>query len=382
MIYIVYSNKQTEKTGKKMKKLSIALGTATVVAVASGAFAGGYESNALSTSFMYEPAGEMGAYAEVAYGSRSYDITGTAYAPNGSAVKDQTSLAVSVRYDVTDNISIGFTNYNQGNIQLDYSEAGATLAPTNDASLLPVVDMKIDARVLIAKYSLSENIGFIAGVKQTVIKDSTADIFRAGGDAASNVTGGNEIGYVYGAVYTRDDIAMRAELTMETSTDFSLATTNASAGAGTTTGSTPDYMNLYLQSGIAEDTLLYGSMRTANWSENQLYVYPHNNAATSSFTDSTTYSLGLGRKFTDNFSGSVSLSGEPKGASASDTPLTITNGYQGITLGGKYTIDNMSITAGYNYTQVGDVTLTSGLGVGEFTDNTITGLGFRVGFKF
>ena len=187
---------------------------------------------------------------------------------------------------------------------------------------------------------------------------------------------------MYGAVYTRDDIAMRVELTAETSTDFELATTNTGIPDGTTLGSTPDYMNLYFQSGIAEDTLLYGSMRTANWSENQLYVYPHNNAATSSFTDSSTYSLGLGRKFTDNFSGSVSLSGEPKGASASTTPLTITNGYQGITLGGKYTIDNMSITAGYNYTQVGDVTLTSGLGVGEFTDNTITGLGVRVGFKF
>jgi len=43
----------------------------------SSVFAGGYESNALSTSFMYEQAGEMNAYAEVAYGSRSYDVTGT-----------------------------------------------------------------------------------------------------------------------------------------------------------------------------------------------------------------------------------------------------------------------------------------------------------------
>ena len=60
-----------------------------------------------------------------------------------------------------------------------------------------------------------------------------------------------------------------------------------------------------------------------------------------------------------------------------------TNGYQGITLGGKYTIDNMSITGGYNYTQVGDKSVTpTGLATGEFTDNTITGLGVRVGFKF
>ena len=344
----------------------------------SGVFAGGYESNALSTSFMYEEGGEFNAYSEVSYGSRSYDIKGTVYAPTGSAVKDQTSTTISVKYDVTDNITVGFTNYNQGSIQLDYSEAGSA-----GAAALPVVDLTIDARVLMAKYNISENIGFIAGVKQTVVKDATANIFQSVPLGASSITGGNEIGYVYGAVYTRDDIAMRVELTAETSTDFELATTNTGIPDGTTLGSTPDYMNLYFQSGIAEDTLLYGSMRTANWSENQLYVYPHNNAATSSFTDSTTYSLGLGRKFTDNFSGSVSLSGEPKGASASDTPLTITNGYQGITLGGKYTIDNMSITAGYNYTRVGDVTLTvPGLGTGEFTDNTITGLGVRVGFKF
>ena len=359
-----------------MKKVSILTGS-LIIAFVGSAYAGGYESNALSTGFMYESGGEFNAYSEVSYGSRSYDIKGTVYAPTGSAVKDQTSTTISVKYDVTDNITVGFTNYNQGSIQLDYSEAGSV-----GAAALPVVDLTIDARVLMAKYNISENIGVIAGVKQTVVKDATANIFQSVPLGASSITGGNEIGYVYGAVYTRDDIAMRVELTAETSTDFELATTNAGIPDGTTLGSTPDYMNLYFQSGIAEDTLLYGSIRTANWSENQLYVYPHNNAATSSFTDSSTYSLGLGRKFTDNFSGSVSLSGEPKGASASTTPLTITNGYQGITLGGKYTIDNMSITAGYNYTQVGDVTLTSGLGVGEFTDNTITGLGVRVGFKF
>ena len=280
-----------------MKKVSILTGS-LIVSMTSGVFAGGYESNALSTSFMYEEGGEFNAYSEVSYGSRSYDIKGTVYAPTGSAVKDQTSTTISVKYDVTDNITVGFTNYNQGSIQLDYSEAGSA-----GAAALPVVDLTIDARVLMAKYNISENIGFIAGVKQTVVKDATANIFQSVPLGASSITGGNEIGYVYGAVYTRDDIAMRVELTAETSTDFELATTNAGIPDGTTLGSTPDYMNLYFQSGIAEDTLLYGSIRTANWSENQLYVYPHNNAATSSFTDSTTYSLGLGRKFTDNFSG-------------------------------------------------------------------------------
>ena len=377
MIYIVYSNKQTEKTGNKMKKLSTALGIATAVTVANGAFAGGFESNALSTSFMYEEVGEYKGFASVSYGSRSYDITGTVYAPTGSAVKDQNSVNVSLKYGMTDNFAVGFTSYNQGSIQLDYSGAGSA-----GAAALPVVDLTIDARALIGKYNISENIGFLAGVKQAVVKDATANIFQSAGLPQSTITGGNELGYIYGAVYTNDEIAMRVELSVETSTDFSLATANAGAGAGTTLGSTPDYINLYLQSGIAEDTLLYGSIRKANWAENQLFVHPHGGAATSSFTDSDTYSLGIGRKLSDSFSASVTLSGEPKGSSASTTPLTITNGYQGITLGGKYTNGNMSISGGYNYTQLGDVTLTSGLGVGQFTGNTITGFGMKVGFKF
>lgn len=360
-----------------MKNLSIAIGTVAVVGFASPALAGGFESNALSTSFLYEEVGENNGFASVSYGSRSYDITGTVYAPTGSAVKDQNSSNMSFKYEVTDSLAVGFSNYNQGSIQLDYSGAGSA-----GAAALPVVDLTIDARVLMAKYSLNDNFNFMAGVKQTVVKDATANIFQSGGLPLSTITGGSEIGYVYGAAYTNDEIAMRVELTVETSTDFSLATANAGAGNGTTTGSTPDYLNLYVQSGIAKDTLMYGSVRTANWAENQLYVHPHGGNATSSFTDSETYSLGLGRKISDEFSASVTLSGEPAGSSFSTTPLTITNGYMGITLGGKYTNGNISVSGGYNYTQVGDVQLTSGLGVGQFKDNTITGFGMRVGFQF
>ena len=102
-----------------MRKLSNALGTVALFAAATGASAGGYESNALSTSFMYEEVGEYKGFASVAYGSRSYDITGTVYAPSGSAVKDQNSINISLKYGMTDNFAIGFSSYNQGSIQLE-----------------------------------------------------------------------------------------------------------------------------------------------------------------------------------------------------------------------------------------------------------------------
>ena len=250
------------------------------------------------------------------------------------------------------------------------------------AAALPVVDLTINANVLLGKYDINENISVLAGIKQTEVEDATANIFQSSALPASSVTGNSELGYVYGAAYSREDIALRVELSMETSTDLTLATTNAGVGvAGNTTASTPDYMNLYVQSGIAEDTLAFGSIRKANWSENQIRVYPQP-TDTSSFSDSTTYNIGIGRKFSDSLSGSISYSTEPEGSAASTSHLTITNGYQGITIGGKYTMDNMSITAGYNYTQLGDVDLTSALGTSNFKDNTVTGFGVRVGYSF
>ena len=57
---------------------------ASAVALSTGIVqAGGYESSALSTAFMYEDGG----YVEFATGKRDYEVTGSKYAPAGSALK-------------------------------------------------------------------------------------------------------------------------------------------------------------------------------------------------------------------------------------------------------------------------------------------------------
>jgi len=341
---------------------------------ASVANAGGFESSPLSTSFLYEEGG----YIEVAHGKRNYDIKGSLYAPTGSAVKDQSTTSLSVKFDMSDQLAVGFSSYRQGSVQLDYSSAGSVIATS-----LPAVDLSIDARVLLGKYKFGDNYSVIAGVKQTVIKDATANIFQSLSYQRSNISGGSELGGVVGVAYERPDIAMRIELMKEQATSFELDTTNASLPSLTqkTKGSVPDYTTLNFQSGIAKDTLLYGSVRRANWSSNQLYVAPYT-GATSSYKDSTTYSLGIGRKFSENWSGSLTYSTEKKGSKDSTTPLTITNGYQSVTVGAKYTKDNMSVSFGYNYTKVGDVDLNSALGVGNFSDNKVTGMGIKIGYSF
>ena len=334
--------------------------------------AGGFETTALSTSFMYE----SGSYGEASLSSRTYDITGTVYAPTGSAVKNLSKPAFAFKSDIFDNVALGLSYYNQGAVQLDYSGAGSALAAG-----LPVVDLTIDALTLQAKYDYSKNIAVIAGIKNTTVQDATANIFQSAGLPASTITGKSEMGYIVGAAYSIPEIAFRAELLYETETNFSLDTVSP-AGTGQTTGSIPDYMTLNFQSGVADGTLVFGSMRRADWANHQLRVHPQA-TDTSKFTNTTTINVGVGRKVTDALSLIGTYGTEAKGDAAGTSLLSMTNGYQGITIAGRYTLENATITAGYNYTMFGDKTVTPpGLAAGSFTGNKVTGFGVKVGFSF
>lgn len=358
---------------------SLALTTSAIIAAGTlGAHAGGFELSPLSTSFMYEDGG----YAEFGFSSRTYSVTDDVYAPSSSVLQNQSNPSFAFKFDVTEAVSMGLSRYRQGSIQLDYSGAGSPLAAG-----LPVVDLDVDATVVLGRYRLNENFSLLGGVKQTTVRDSVANIFQSSSLPQSNVTGASEMGYVYGIAYQRDNIALRVELTQETATDFELATTNAGVPVdGTTTASVPDYLNLAFQSGVAKDTLVYGSIRKANWASNQIQVYP-SPAANSSFDDSTTYTIGLGRKINEEFSVFASYATEAAGDPNETSPLNTTNGYEGLSAGVTYSRDNMTVTFGGNITNVGDVLLDpDGAGAsfptGTFTDNTVKSLGFRIGYSF
>jgi long-subunit fatty acid transport protein len=155
----------------------------------------------------------------------------------------------------------------------------------------------------------------------------------------------------------------------------------------------PQTITLNVQSGIAEDTLLFGSIHQADWDNAQISIPA--NAATgaiaigSSFTSKTAYSVGLGRKISDDLSLIASYSTEDGGGSTSTDPFTLTDGYQTLGVAARYTRDNMTFTAGYGYTKVGDVDVTldmTALGGAVLTagydDNDISAIGLKIGFSF
>jgi long-chain fatty acid transport protein len=144
----------------------------------------------------------------------------------------------------------------------------------------------------------------------------------------------------------------------------------------------PDYQTINFQTGIAADTLAFGSIRMADWKNHQLAVAPQTLAApTSSFTNSTTYSLGVGRKLSDDLSLSLSTNWENGTESSGTSLLSPTNGYNGYSLGAKYDMDNLTLSGGVNYTTFGDKTITSTI-ADEFSGNSVLSYGIKLGVNF
>ena len=82
-----------------------------------------------------------------------------------------------------------------------------------------------------------------------------------------------------------------------------------------------------------------------------------------------------------------SYSTEDGGGATSTDPFTLTDGSQTVGLGVRYTRDNMTVTGGYSYSKVGDVKVTKNIAPGldltaDYKNNTVTGLGVKIGFSF
>ena len=145
----------------------------------------------------------------------------------------------------------------------------------------------------------------------------------------------------------------------------------------------PQSVNLEFQSGVAEDTLVFGSVRWVEWSETvinpSLYSMLVPAAPLVFFTDDrVTYTLGVGRRLNDTWSILGSVSHEESTGSTTGN-LGPTDGFTSVSLGAIYRKDNMKITGGVRYVDVGGATSFSGA---QFSDNSAIAAGVRVGWSF
>jgi long-subunit fatty acid transport protein len=221
--------------------------------------------------------------------------------------------------------------------------------------------------------------------------DAKAGIaFAAGYEVEADTDWG--IGYVAGVAYERPDIALRVSLTYNSEVSHENDVTETFALApvldaeSTAEFETPQSVNLAFQTGIAANTLLFGSVRWVDWSDFDLspqqYVNQFGQPLLSYVDDVTTYTIGLGRRLNDNWSLAGSVAYEENTGNLF-TNLGPADGQTSFGLAAIYTQDKMKITAGVRYTMIGDTTTAvQGNPAADFNDNDAVSFGVKVGFNF
>ncbi|MCF2870736.1 outer membrane protein transport protein [Octadecabacter sp. G9-8] len=193
------------------------------------------------------------------------------------------------------------------------------------------------------------------------------------------------LGYSFGVAYEIPDIALRAAITYHSEVDHDNSTSEDIGGANTASTIdffTPQSVNVEFQTGIAENTLLNASLRWTNWGDFDV-IPTRLGTDLADLDDSYRWSLGIARRFSEEFAGSLTVTYEATGDGSTVSPLGPNDGQIGISLGGRYESDGMTISGGVNYTMLGDADAgVGGQAVASFTDSTALAVGLKVAYSF
>lgn len=371
---------------------------AVLLATTSMATAGGMDRATTGTSTLFE----KGSYAELSYASTAPSIGPNANLLLGLAggmnvTQSFTTTQFSFKTDLNDKLSVAISsNNNPFGVDVDYDDfatgggayAGITSLRANLGST---------AVTSMARYKITDRVSAIAALKYQTVS-GTADVSvplsaASGGavDGDVSLTRASDTNFIVGASYEIPEIALRVVGTYESEATFDPSVIAETIGANTGPGQikTPEVLMLEFQSGVAANTLVFGSIRHAKWEDAQVKISAaYGNAQLSDFDNSTTYTLGVGRKFSDSFSASLSASVDT-GDGDDASLLAPTGRSTAISLGGKYTLNNgMAISGGVSHRVYNSATWygnDSELGGGDdvtFGDNSVTTLGMKLSVSF
>ncbi len=348
---------------------------------------------------------EDGNYVELSYGAVRPEVGGTddfvapvpglpAGAPAatyGDVGDDFNQIGAALTYQLDDRLTVALIYDQPFGVDIVY--------PTDTPySLLGGTEARLNSNALtaMARYKFDDNWSVHGGF---VVERLDAFI-RLGGLAYGGLNGYNVTlgestgsGFVVGSAYERPDIALRIALTYQSSIEHKFDSVEILPGIGqvsapgaVTTVETPESWNLDFQTGVAENTLVFGHIRYADWERTivspAFFASQTGGGSLTSIDSDYDMSIGVARRFSDAFAASVTIGYEPSRGGV-ESPLSPTDGKTSLGVGGEYTIGDVVLAGGVRYTWVGDVdTGPSQTDVADFGDNTALSAGLRVGYRF
>jgi long-subunit fatty acid transport protein len=336
---------------------------AALLASTAMASAGGLDRSGQSVGILFEE----GTHVEFSYGYVDPAVSGVdpTVLDTGDLSPAYSLMGGGFKTDINDKISAAVIFDQPYGSGADYSSGFYTGT---------AADLNSSATTLLVSYDVTDNIVVYGGGSAQSMSATAAIPFVAGYTIdASSDTG---FGYVVGAAYQIPDIALRVALTYRSEISTTHDTLEFGAISSTMDVTTPKSVNLDFQTGVNEKTLVFGSIRWVEWGNFDLTPdnYPLGSVLDYD-NDTITYSLGVGRKLTDNLSGAVTI-GYERTLGTDPTPLAPTDGYMSVGAGLTYAFDNVEITGGVKYLWLGDASGPAG----TFEDNNAMAFGLKIAF--
>ncbi|QXR06756.1 outer membrane protein transport protein [Acinetobacter lwoffii] len=387
------------------------------------AFAAGLDRSGQSISVFLQP----GNYAEAGISVLDPEVQGKDNAGNkvSDMAEDYYFPTAAIKIQATDKISLGLLYDQPFGADSQYapeSNAFATVNTNTGVLEGTSVEVKTNSITALIGYQPNENWNVYAGPVYQSVKAKVS--LRGTAYRGPQVLGGYDIdlkeseayGWLAGFAYSIPEIALKAAVTYRSEIKHELDTTETfgfgTDGAlyipgltGTLLGkpviptyhkaeiTTPQSVNIDLQSGIAKNTLAFANIRWVHWDQfavKPAYLSQLTGALTGKQQNLVDYSddqwsanVGLGHKFNAKWSGSAAV-GYDSGAGNPVTTLGPTEGYWSVGLGGQYSpAENYFIQAGVKYFWLGDAQAQTGGEVkGSFEDNHAIGYGMKIGYRF
>jgi long-subunit fatty acid transport protein len=354
------------------------LGAAALLAAAGAASAGGVERSTQSVAILFE----QGRYAELSFGRFDPSVSGSFFGiGSGDMSSGYNSWSLGYKMDIGDRMNLA--------VILDQPIGAKVAYPAGTGYPLATATAELTSSAITAllRYKFENNVSVYGGLRYQTVHGEVA-LGPAVGNYTLNTNHDSELGYVVGVAWEKPEIAARVALTYNSAITHSLDSFETGFVAGSSTSGfeteVPQSVNLEFQTGIAKDTLLFGSIRWVEWSAFVINPPRYDiflpDPLVAYASDRITYNLGIGRRFNENWSGAVTLGYEPSDGERTGN-LGPTDGFRSIGLAATYTMDNLKVTAGVRYVDIGDATANLGPGA-SFTGNHGIGVGIRVGYTF
>ncbi|WP_439148854.1 OmpP1/FadL family transporter [Sulfitobacter sp.] len=368
------------------------LAIAALISGATTVHAGGLDRSNQDIGIIFESGNRF----ELSFGNASPSIDGTDIRSGGqttgNVAGDFNILSGALRYKLSDQLSVALIVDEPFGSDISYPAIATS--PSFGGTQANVDSFAMTA---LARYNINSAFSVHGGLRYQEI-EAAVTLRGAGYGGLSGYRGDFEsdgaVGYVLGAAFEKPELAMRVALTYQSRIRHDLVTTETINGAPVTAGpsstrvETPESLNLEFQSGVAKDTLVFGSIRYARHSDTivspAFFASQTGGASLTDIEDSTDYEIGIGRRFSDQWSGSVAFGYQTENGDDLVSPLSPTDGARYISVGAKYqATEQFDISVGVRYTKLGDArAATQNVGQATFADNSAVSVGVKMGYNF